>query len=203
MEKKKITLWLLGSNASGKTTQAKKLHSLFGTSQPKFNEFVLNGQKCCYTEFKGGIANVGWVKDNQCAGTDSLATREKIEQSYTRALLSPSTKIVIVDGIMATGRWVDFLKNDKSLLFVVLLDFESVITNAKRIQQRRAAKDGGVIKPLDEKTLKNIEGKIKNFRRMFERVSEVADLNMSINARQDIEEIHSQICAGINKLFVW
>jgi hypothetical protein len=101
---------------------------------------------------------------------------------------------------MATSRWADFLVNDKSKLFVVLLHFDSLVDNLKRIQDRRAAKENGVIRPIEEKTMKNIQGKIKGFKSMFDNVSNKADHSIQINASFDKNDIHGLICEELNKL---
>ena len=191
----RITLWIIGSNGSGKTTQAKLLHQIEPNSSPIYKTSSLAGSTICYTEFGPShlVCNVGWVKDNQCTGVDSLSTREQIEKSYQKALFSQN-KIIIVDGIMATGTWLNFLRNDKTKLIVILLHFESTIQNAKRIQQRRANKENGVVRPIEEKTFKNLEGKIKGFKSMFDKAKQVADESLQINANLPEQEIHEAIC---------
>jgi len=205
MKNNRVTVWLIGSNASGKTTQARLLHQLQINTKPIYRESYMgnlkeNPERLCYTEFEEKlVCNIGWVKNNQCTGTDSLHTRLQVEHSYKKAIQSWN-KIIIVDGIMATGQWLNFLRNEDTKLLVVLLHFVELEDNILRIQQRRQAKHGGELPSLDDRTIKNITGKIKGFKSMFDKASEVADKSLLLNAVQPENIIHGYICDSIFNL---
>jgi uridine kinase len=116
--------------------------------------------------------------NNQCTGTDTISKKEMIREGY-ELLLNKGVKLIIIDGIMATTTWLDFLKNDKSKLMVVLLDFPTVEDNLERVIQRRIKKkpkdELKIIESITEKTMANLEGKIKGFRSLYNKVIPYSD----------------------------
>lgn len=196
-----ICVWIIGSNASGKTTQAKLLHSQIGNGEACF--FKGNnpmGVEYKFTTFGDNIANLGQVGNNQCTGADTINKKESFISSYNEAL--KHSKIVVVDAIMATGTWVEFLKKDDVKLFVVLLNYSSLENNLLRLKERRANKKD--ISPADvtfnAKTLSNVASKIKTFKSLYERVKDKADLALEVPAELEIEEINKKI---LNSLFLF
>jgi adenylate kinase family enzyme len=190
--KEVITVWFLGSNASGKTTQAKAIHRISNVNLDF--EFITKDNKNIATVFEYS-SHVGELGNNQCTGTDTLPKKELIEYSYNYLLNKTDTKLIVIDGIMATATWIDFLKNDKSKLYVVLIDFEDVSQNIERVVQRRIRKNPDkelqIIEAVTEKTMLNLESKIKGFRSMFEKASKVADLSRRV--KFDDEDISKVI----------
>lgn len=215
MSKDKLTIWLLGSNATGKSTQAALIHLLMRKLikaedyQSKFCEFQEDGIKYSYTKVSPISANLGIFnhpltskegeKTNACCGTDRLSTKEQIYRAYLAALNDPDIKIITVDAIMATGQFINFLNNSESRLLTVLLDCTEN-TNFKRLAARRGAKLG--IDPseveLSERTRENLSTKLRNFRSTFSRTKDQADNSLSISTDDfDISQVNSLIVDSI------
>lgn len=196
----KIAVWFLGSNGAGKTTQSKMLHSFFANDSKEIITGVDEEVVWKYTRFGSNISNIGIVNDNQCCGTDTLSKKEQISTSYERAI--NDTTIVVVDGIMATSTWIDFIKKPHVKVLLVLLDYKSLSSNISRIVQRRANKKGIEVEEVEvnEKTHKNVEGKINGFRRMFEKLSDRCDLTLSLDADMDQSLINKEILKKIRCL---
>lgn len=193
---KVIVVWLIGSNASGKTTQAKMLHNSLG-NKPKQ---ILRGEDYKITTF-GNIINLGEVNDNQCTGADTLKGKVEFIKSFEVAMkLRPV--IIIVDAIMATGQFIEFLNKPNVILFPILLDYITVNSNIDRIKQRRAKKksvDPDSIQ-IDEKTYKNIEGKIRGFRSLFEKAKVVSKHHLKCIATNPATSIHDEILSSIEEI---
>lgn len=195
---KKLTIWFLGSNATGKTTQCAKIHLMFRDmcDQPDFVSevrfFEVDGIKYSYTKVSPISANLGvfnhpltsgeGIKTNDCCGTDRLSTKAQIVAAYVDAISDPDIQVVTVDAIMATGQFIEFLRNDESKLLTILLDCTEN-TNFKRLAERRAKKAG--INPseivLAEKTQKNLSTKLNNFRNTFKKASAISDHSLVIS----------------------
>ena len=211
----KLTIWFLGSNATGKTTQCAKIHLMFREmcDTPDFvsevREFIVDDIKYSYTKVSPISANLGvfnhpltsasGIKTNDCCGTDKLSTKAQIVAAYVDAISDPDIKVVTVDAIMATGQFIEFLRNDESKLLTVLLDC-SENTNFKRLAERRGKKAG--INPseviLAEKTQENLSTKLKNFRRTFEKAAVVSDHSLAISTDiSGIEEVFELVQEAI------
>lgn len=205
--KNKITVNFIGSNASGKSTQSKILHSQFKTKEKEIikifskrreNDKLIDVYKGCYTDF-GLIANLGNVNENQCSGTDTLSTKEQIEISYNKCI-EDNKKIIVVDAIMYTGQWLKFLKNDQSYLLLVLLDFKKLEDNIERIINRRMLKNPDKNISLNQKTVDNISGKIRGFRSQFENAKKETDFSLKIDCMKSKEDINSMILSKIDEI---
>jgi len=192
--KEKLTIWFLGSNSVGKTTQCALLHLLLRDvyNQSNYRSRVIqaheNGVTSYYTKVSPVSANLGIfhhpltavtdpsVKPNACCGTDKLSTKAQIELAYRAALADPEVTIITVDAIMATGQFLNFLVNENSLLFTILLDCTEEI-NFKRLAERRAAKRG--VEPsqiiIDDRTKENLSSKLRGFRSMYEKAKPKSD----------------------------
>lgn len=214
MSKNKTTLiWLMGSNATGKTTQAKLIHEAL--SDLKTKELItekLDGDLVIKATMFDNSGHIGHLKDNQCTGTDTINSKEGVDASFCY-LLSNDVPYIIVDGIMCTGQWVHIFNQfpDKVQVLVVLFQFPTLEDNLRRIAERRAYKkieDGGndgadihdfenivewFYEELDEKTKKNVGSKFKNFKNMYERVKKDCDFSMEIDASLHIDDIHVEI----------
>jgi adenylate kinase family enzyme len=207
---KKI-IWFLGSNATGKTTQAKLLHESFKSAGKIQYQFQEGQEKIKYTTFGKSIGHVGLVGDNQCTGTDTINSKAAMEISLIYCL--NECDIVIVDGIMATATWVDiFTQFPKTVqVFVVLLQFSTLEENLQRIILRRFDKvlsqhppdsidqelmdelEGALIDEFNEKTLLNVNSKYKGFKTMFDKVKDRCSDSIEIDASQDANQIHKEI----------
>lgn len=212
MDKKKI-VWMLGSNATGKTTQSKLLHDKFGNGEKRTFSFKEADQPVKFTTFGTNIGHVGIVGDNQCTGTDTLNSKLSIENSLIYCL--NECDIVVVDGILATATWIDIFNQfpDTVETYCILLQFSTIEANLKRVAERRAYKrieSGGndlsdiadfdiiVDQELDkiidsDKTIKNISSKFKSFKSIYERVKNKCVKNTEILADLPPDQIFSQI----------
>lgn len=208
---KKTIIWFLGSNASGKTTQSKLLHKVFGNDEKKSYHMNDGFNKIKYTTFGNNIGHVGLVGDNQCTGTDTIGDKNSLEASLLFCL--SECEIVLVDGIMATFQWLNLFQQflNTAKVDVILLQFPTLEDNLKRVCERRVYKDiekGGndgadimdfdmlvdyKISKLEEKTKKNVGSKFKGFKTMFEKAKPFCNKTIEINASQTIDEIHNQI----------
>lgn len=202
MEKKVI--WIIGSNCSGKTTQSKLIHKNLNKS--KYKQIInvlftnsLNEDDNTFITLYDTTCHVGKVEDNQCTGTDSLSTKDKIEMSYLDLILNHDKNIVLIDGVLATSLWSGIINQVKPMFnietSVYLLDYKTNEANYARLRQRRANKTGKPVESivLEEKTLLNVAGKIKGFRSMFEKVKDDFNVSCIIDAELPIAEIHKII----------
>jgi adenylate kinase family enzyme len=219
MENKAKLIWFLGSNASGKTTQSKLLHEAL--SDPTSKKLIT--ENFGEVELKATIfdnsCHVGHLKDNQCTGTDTINTKSGIDLSFCY-LLSQNPKYIIVDGIMCTSTWLDIFTQfpDSVDIIVILLQFPTVEDNLKRVVERRVCKmiekggnDGADIADFDytveyefdnleQKTIKNVSGKFKGFKSMFEKVKTSCKYSVEIDASLHQDEIHVKILQELDKL---
>jgi adenylate kinase family enzyme len=198
-------IWIMGSNASGKTTQSKLLHNLLSEIDSK--KFYEEKEKSIKTTLFNNTSHIGLLKDNQCTGTDTISNKQGIENSFNYLVKNYGDKIIIVDGILCTGQWINIFKSfPNTKIAVILLDFPDLMENLQRVLRRRAnkvlLKESGkseeeifdeLISSLDERTVKNMSSKIKNFRSLYDRVKNECDLHFSIDASLTENKIHVKI----------
>ena len=226
---KNIVIWFIGSNATGKTTQAALFHNLFRNDDTRTRIFESKEGKELiwrYTQVSPKTANLGRfshpltvkkelvklkeefkddyltqirkIKPLDCCGTDTLQTKAQIIESFKKA--SERSKFVVVEGIMATGKWIDFIKNDNNIVFLFLLDIE-LEENLKRVKSRKANKQGVSIEDVvvGDNLEKNISGKIRGFQSLFKRVKDKCDYSLSLDAKEDKKKLHNKILNFINE----
>lgn len=247
---KKIVIWLVGSNATGKTTQAALIHKKL-RSELYLAKFVQGSDEYdvdwIYTQCGEYTANLGrfshsallseyemevaeakvekWIKlekknstiisrgalkkakqhlkylqPTDCCGTDTMSKKAQIMAAFETTTSSPS-RIIVVEGIMATGTWIDFLKTKNTVVFMVHLKI-SLEDNVMRLRARRAAKKN--ITPnlveFKPKTMQNISGKIRGFESLYKRMEPKTDYNMEIDAMENINVINKKILHKLNKI---
>lgn len=213
-----LVIWFIGANAAGKTTQAALLHKyfrdVFDEGKQHLNKYVKeerNGTLVSYTVLSPVSTNVGKfnhpitsvVEDNTTAtcGTDTINKKEQIIASFEAALAE--TPIVIMEGVMATGTWIDFLKRKGVELVLIHMEMDTEDTLA-RLLARRAEKTGKteleMFEQLQEKTIKNIDGKVRGFRSMYKKLSPLADYAFSVDATKDANWIHYDILNKIKQV---
>ena len=73
---KSLVVFLIGGNCSGKTTQARLLHTYFD-SYSKSNIEVIEDKEYCYTSMNKYSANLGKLLNNQCSREDTLGTKAR------------------------------------------------------------------------------------------------------------------------------
>lgn len=207
---------MMGSNASGKTTQSKLLHETLSDSDKKlvslkFGEIIVKA-----TKFKHS-GHVGHLKDNQCTGTDTINSKEGVDASFCYLLGENDISYIIVDGILCTAQWLNIFKQfpREVEILVILLQFQTLEQNLRRVVERRACKmidnvgnDGADIDDFDNivdyeitniqpKTLKNVGGKFKGFKSMYNKVREQCEYSIEIDASLNQNDIHVQILQKI------
>lgn len=210
MEKKNLVIWIIGSNSVGKSTLAANLHLYF---IQKFSEtgdfdlqyFMQNVQEneAKFTICSPVSVNIGKFnhplltqegKTNECCGTDNVANKQSIIESVK--LAKQTCPIIIIEGIMATGQWIDFLSDDETEVCLILLETE-LEANLKRLRQRRAKKLGCLLSEVpdfDTKTIENISGKVRGFTSLFHRVEQKCEHKLILyshlyNPKQILEQV--------------
>lgn len=221
MKNKKLLIWLMGSNATGKTTQSKLLHeSISGLKNKELiTEHLSDGILLKATLFDHS-GHVGHLKDNQCTGTDTINSKDGVDASFCYLLDKDDISYIIVDGILCTAQWMNIFKQfpDQVEILVVLLQFPTLEDNLRRVVERRVCKkiddcgnDGADIEifdilveqgleNLEEKTLKNVGGKFKGFKSMFEKVKPDCDYSVEIDASLPVDDIHVEILQKIAEI---
>lgn len=184
---KKIIVWFIGSNGTGKTTQSKMLCDFFKRDELK----IIEGPNFLYSSF-GKIANIGKVQDNQCCGTDILETKEKIKLSYLEAIKNHN--IVTFDGIMATGTWIEFMREVPVKIILVYLKTD-ILSNLSSIRNRRQEKNN--VKNISKNTIENLKGKINGFESLYNKLENKVDSALKFNAKTDKKIIHNKILKEI------
>lgn len=217
--KKNTTIWFLGSNASGKTTQSNLLHKSLGDGDKVIKKGTILyddiEREWSYTKFGNSISNLGKVSDNQCSGTDAMTSIHGIKHAYNLAI--KETSIVVVDGLMATAQWIKWMTPN---VLTVLLDFDSHADNLMRLAARRVnkqlKKDGISIDEIndsdyfelvnkhyydmDDRIIDNTLRKLKAFRNMYDTVSVNSQGFVKINADLPADEIHDEVLFNLNVL---
>lgn len=215
MSNRKIAVWFIGGNSAGKTTQARMLHDHFryvagDIIPPILFEYTKDGWGAgnakrsevhhFFTKMGSFSSNLGNLKGNACSGTDNLSTKEQIMFAYNVALRH--TPVVVIEGIMATGQWIEFIKKENVIVYLVHLTLtEDALFD--RLKQRRATKRGQSIESVEiaPKTRENMLGKLKGFKSLFDRMKSRVDLSREIDSTKlNKEQIHKIIVGDVEKL---
>lgn len=208
---KNIVIWFIGSNASGKTTQAALLHKFLSDYDfpAKFCRGETNGTKWCYTQLSPSSSNLGkfshpYLQDlfpepitvNDCCGTDNLAGKDSVIASFEEAC--KSTTIVVVEGIMATAQWINFLKREDNIVLLVHLKMD-LEYNLQQLTVRKQSKNPEFDGIYTDKTRKNINGKINGFKSLYSKMQNQVDSAIEIDARLSKTVIHVEIIEFLSK----
>jgi len=167
---KKLIIWFIGGNSVGKTTQARVIHDFFSDilddRSIEIVEWIENNKKIAYTKMNAFSTNVGRLTDRQCSGTDTMGSKFQIFRSFDEAF--DASQVVIVEGIMATSKWIELFKAKDAVLWTILLDVSEDV-NFMRLRQRRSVKLG--IDPSEvqiaRKTQENLSSKLRGFRSLY------------------------------------
>lgn len=192
----KLFIWLIGTNGSGKTTQAKMFHN-FACEQTQ--QIDINNGEVKISHWGCKIAHVGLIGKNQCTGTDTLNTKEQIKNSFLKAC--DLADIVVVDGIMATGTWYDdifkFKKTEDCIYVLVNLHYFNEKEMIERLKKRRFLKEG--VAEISDDTIEKIKTKNKGFFRLFEKQKSFFDISLQIDASLKENVIFDKILHSILK----
>jgi uridine kinase len=194
---KPTVIWIIGSNGTGKTTQAKLLGNFFQIKDLIITKGNDNGIGWAYSSYGNNIANLGRVQDTPCCGTDTLPTKEQIRLSYLKAI--EVHNIVIIDGIMATGAWLEFIREKNVNIMLVLLE-TNIEDNVKRIRLRRTIKNQDKDINISKSTVNNLKGKIKSFQSLFKNISDKVESSIIIQSNLSPQLINNKIILEFKKL---
>lgn len=214
----KVLIWMLGSNASGKTSLARRLHETFGNDDPETTINKLDdGKPYSYTTFGKGCANIGKVTENLCSGTDTIPSKKGVEQAY-KELLNLNIEVIIADAVMSTAQWMHFFSEPKDVLvYVVLFEFKDIEANVMKVAHRNVLrqklKQGSNELPTSDeifeavvnlrpKTIDNLIRKKPLFRNMYETVKQKADAFDEFDADSDMDDIQSIVESKIYELLM-
>lgn len=195
---------LIGSNSSGKTSQAKLIHqNLNNTATKTIKEINFTNSKDeedkTFVTIFDRTAHVGKLENTQCTGTDTLNSRDKVEMAYLYLIMSTNIEVIVLDAILSTGTWPEMIHQVKTKQkiqsYLFLLNYSSPEANYARLRQRRAKKNGLPVESIDlsDNTQDNVAGKLKGFKNMFEKVKGEFDYATEIDADFPIERIHKMI----------
>jgi len=185
---KQLAIWIIGTNSSGKTSLARFLHEELqdAAGYRKWGgEFIrwpheASGKYCGYTRFSAFSANLGKLDGAACGGTDTLNSKAQIIESLEVA--NEKVPIVILEGIMATATWIDFLKTDRRKVFLVHLDINEE-ANLSRLRARRGVKAG--IAPhlveITQETQEKLASKRKTFRNLYGKMEGLVDYAIQLS----------------------
>lgn len=218
---KKIVIWLLGSNGSGKTTQCKNILDYFNglpknkpTPELK-TKYVDSVMKSCYTVYRGsGVAVLGVLGKNQCTGLDSVYSKigaDGVVESLKNALNDKEVQIILVECVFGTfswyENWVKAKLRDKFKLIFIHLEM-SLWENYRRIQWRRAKKLGVTNWKdieLEDTVYKNVGNKNRETRVIYQKLAgqhekskvKLADIAVQFKAMAEEESLSFSIITFI------
>lgn len=202
MKKKNLTIWIVGANSSGKTMLARAIHNMFSKASKEnmsykqwveYDEEKKMDKKCGYTIMNRFSCNLGKLDSAACGGTDTLNSRFQVKRSFEEACKMRS--IVVIEGILATGTWIEFLKRDDNKILMVLLDIDEE-TNHQRLRERRAKKLGCDPSDIEitENTRKNVEAKRNTHRSLFNRMEGEVDVRLNLNTKHmSLEDVREAV----------
>lgn len=182
-----LCIWIIGGSGVGKTTLAVNIHNFFkkiyaDECKTKVFGFGEDNKEFLYTEVSPFSANLGILSNSQCSGTDTLSTKERIKNSFF--LAKKNYPVVIIEGIMATGTWIDWIKEHEDVeLFTIHITISDE-ENLKRLKIRRSKKKQCSPEEIiiEQKTKDNLSGKIRGFASLFGRVKHKSDYFLEINS---------------------
>lgn len=185
----KTVVWLIGSNGTGKTTQSKKLLKFFSDYEYKISS---KESQYCYTK-TGIVAGLGKFSEKDCCGCDTLPNKATIRNSYLKAIDDEDVSLVVIDGIMSTNTWIDFIRERDVKLLVVHFEID-LDNNILRVLYRRKITDLDNY-PIEkiESLASNLNGKINGFKKQFNTQIKNADSNISIKFGLSEEEVFDLI----------
>lgn len=136
----KIIIWIIAGLSVGKTTQNKKLlHSLKDAKRVYHKSFE-GSTFYAFTSY-GLICSLGEINNSQCCGLDRVSSKLKNEGvRYSIEKAFEVCDIVIVESIMSSSKWIEFLGKFDAELFIIHLDI-SFEENVRRLKWRKYSKE--------------------------------------------------------------
>ena len=187
MVTKQLAIWIIGTNSSGKTSLARFLHSELQevAGYRRWDSRYIkwphetSGKYCGYTKFSPYTANLGKLDVTACGGTDTLNSKAQVIESLNVA--NEKVPIVILEGIMSTATYIDFLKTDRRMVYLVHLDVDEE-ANLSRLRARRGLKAG--ISPskveITPETQEKLASKRKTFRNLYDKMESRVDASIQL-----------------------
>lgn len=207
-------LWLLGSMASGKTTQHKLLIELLGDGTLEVFNGCKEASPYCFS-ISGEVASLGLLKEGvQTCGIDPVygdlkkeGLRLSIEMAQKRG-----AELIIMEGAQASMEWykqVILPQFATANVYVVHLSI-SYDHNLQRLRQRRWLKTHDTLEGftgsdqmvLEDRTYDNVLGKNKQYRSLFKAMQKLSITKplvntLEIDALNDRYDILEQIAEFI------
>lgn len=202
-------LWLIGSMASGKTTQHKLLMELLGDGKIKLHNGCKENPSFCYS-ISGNVGSLGMLKEGvQTCGIDPVygdLKKEGLRLSIAMAY-EGGADLIIMEGAQASMEWykqVILPQYYDAELYVVHLSI-SYDHNLQRLRQRRWLKSHETLEGftgsdqmvLEDRTYDNVLGKNKQYRSLFKALTKQSEKagfkTLEIDALLDRYQILEQI----------
>lgn len=209
MEENMKILWLIGSMASGKTTQHKLLIELLGDGTLDVNNGCKDPSPFCFS-VSGEVGSLGLLKEGvQTCGIDPVygdLKKEGLRRSIAMAH-EKGAELIIMEGAQASMEWykqVILPQYYDAELYVVHLSI-SYDHNLQRLRQRRWLKThdtldgftGSDQMVLEDRTYDNVLGKNKQYRSLFKALTKQSEKDgfktLEIDALNDRYDILEQI----------
>lgn len=197
--KKNLIIWFVGGSSVGKTTQASNVHTYFKNKcnygKVEYIKWNKEGKTYGYTFMNPISANLGKFGATACSGTDTLGSKKQIQESLEFAL--KRRQVVVIEGIMATAQWIDFIRRPDAVVWIILLDCTEK-ANFRRLQRRRSLKLQVPIDTIEitQKTKDNLAGKLRGFRSLFLKVKDRCDYATYLDTSKSTAK---EICALIEE----
>lgn len=206
---KTLVIWIIGGSGVGKSTLARNLHewirkTLYSGKQngPILVRFPKSTPEIFYTKYSDYSCNLGDMTKSQCGGCDTLSNKEQIISTFNQAI--QDFPIVVLEGIMATGQWGDFLKTRDTILFLVHLGMSSE-NNFKRLKERRSIKKGVDVSKivLEQKTMDNLSRKLRGFKSLYNKMKSLSDFSIDMEVDNKDEKTVARLVIGkLEKIFL-
>jgi hypothetical protein len=207
-------LWLLGSMASGKTTQHKLLIELLGNGTLDVYNGCKETSPYCFS-VSGEVASLGLLKEGvQTCGIDPVygdLKKDGLRLSIAMAQ-EKGAELIIMEGAQASMEWykqVILPQFATAKVYVVHLSI-SYDHNLQRLRQRRWLKTHDTLEGftgsdqmvLEDRTYDNVLGKNKQYRSLFKAmqklsISKPLVSTLEIDALNDRFDILEQIAEFI------
>lgn len=190
---KQTIIWILGTNAVGKTSLSRNIHKYYNnTPNYKLINTPERVGRAGITLFQN-TAHVGFLEDGVATGgSDMISKKVDFERSVNFALAFKKVKIIVLDALMATGQWKEFLRKEDIELITIHL-FCSESENIKRLIKRRTEKypDDIEKQQVSEYTASKVFSKRRYYFNLFKWAEEYSDVAIEIDTTKikDHEEL--------------